>query len=58
MIILGGKDVDRLKRIFWAIMKRIDQERGVEPAHLVGCGCTECDRICMFMGEVEELGKD
>lgn len=58
MIIMDGKDIDRLKRIFWAISKRIDQLRGKEPAHPVGCGCTECDRISMIMSEVEELGKD
>lgn len=58
MIIMDGKDVDRLKKIFWAISKRLDQERGIEPAHPVGCGCTECDRIDIAMKNIDDLGKD
>jgi len=58
MIIMDGKDAMRLKRIFWAISKRIAQLRGEEPAHPVGCGCAECDRINLAMENIHDLGKD
>ena len=57
MIVMDGKDVNRLKCIFEAILKRLDRLDDGKEMHVVGCGCTECDRIKMYLSNIDELGK-
>ena len=58
MIVLTGKDAVLIRTVLRSLKIRIDQLRGEEPAHPVGCGCGQCDLIDASFGLIDEIGKE